>query len=169
MTASESSRPGGGVVALAALILVTGWFVGLHLLRGDGTDASEYLPACRTQTVKAGEQLKSSLVTVDVYNGSDRSGLASTVSMALHDRGFRPGVIANSPSQITPAAVTILTENKDDPRVRLVAQQFDQVDVRRPDFSTGSGVTVVVGNDFTTLKTDAATTIKAASEVSVCY
>jgi hypothetical protein len=161
-------RKGGGVVALAVVVLIAGWFIGWRLLRGGGS-MDEYVPTCKTQTVKAGEDLASNLVTVDVYNASDRGGLANTVSTALQARGFRQGAVANSPSQIKPLTVTVLALNESDPRVQLVAQQFDKVDLREPDFSTSSGVAVLVGPDFEGLKDDAPTTIKAASEVSVCF
>lgn len=167
--ASESARQGGGVVALAFLMLLVAWFGGLHLLRGGDDATAEYTPTCTTTNVKAGDDLPSSLVLVDVYNGSGRSGLAGTVSSALKDRGFRQGVVANSPSQLKPYDVTIMAMNPDDPRVQLVAQQFDHADIRTPDFATGSGVAVIIGDDFTALKADAPQSIKASSDVSVCY
>lgn len=168
----ESARQGSGIVALAFLFLVTGWFVGLHLVGSGGEDdAVDVGPSCTSQTVKAGGELRSSLVTVDVFNGSDRSGLANTVSSALHNRGFRQGVIANNTSQVKPYGVTIVTDQQDDPQVQLVAQQFDKVDFATPDFgsSTGSAVQVLVGDQYKALKTAAKNSIKATKEVTVCY
>lgn len=124
---------------------------------------------CTPQTVRAGEQLPSSLVAVDVFNGGDIEGIAERVSAGLQARGFRPGAVANSPSVVKPAAVTILTSDKSDPRVQLVARQFAKVEYREPDIALGSGVTVLIGDDFTTLRPAGATSITATSDVTVCF
>ena len=44
--------------------------------------------------------------------------------------------------------VTILTNDRDDPRVKLVAQQFDNVEFTEPDIDVEDGVTVIVGDDY---------------------
>ncbi len=124
---------------------------------------------CTAQTVRAGERLSSSRVTVDVFNGGDTEGVAGRVSTDLQARGFRPGAIANSSSSIEPASVTILTGDKSDPRVQLVAQQFANVEFQEPDIALGSGVAVLVGDDFTALKDGGPTFITATSDVTVCF
>lgn len=165
---SHDGRRGGGVVALAFIVFVVGLAGGWQLLTNPpGSSDGAY--SCRSRTIHAGEQLPSSLVTVDVLNGGDTAGMAGRVSTALQARGFRPGSIANSPSSVKPKAVTILTAKRSDPQVRLVAKQFTKVDYREPDIALGSGVTVVVGDEFTELKPDARPSIKAASDVTVCY
>jgi hypothetical protein len=166
---SEDARPGGGVVTFSVLVFIVAMFYGWHLLTAEpATDAEDY-PTCQTQTIKAGENLPSSMVAVDVFNGGKREGLAGTVSSALQERGFRQGAIANSSSVITPSNVTILTNDETDPRVRLVAQQFKDVDFRTPDYPTGSAVAVLVGDDFDGLAPDASTSIKASTDVTVCF
>ena len=163
---SRDSRRGSGFVFLAFIVFVAALYGGWRLLTNPpGEDIYE----CASQTVRAGERLPSSLVTVDVYNGGDTGGLAGRVSTALQARGFRPGAIANSPSSIEPGVATILTKDKSDPRVQLVAQQFTKVEYREPDVAVGSGVTVLIGDDFTALKPGTATSITAASDVTVCF
>lgn len=166
---SDDARRGGGWVTLAFVALVAGMLVGWKLLTGPIGSGDDAVYACQAQTVHAGDSLPAGLVTVDVYNGSDRDGLASRVSTALQERGFRQGAIANSPSSAKPRAATILTTDQADPRVQLVAQQFTQVDFRAPDFATSAAVTVIVGDGFEELKPGAPAVIKAASDVSVCY
>jgi hypothetical protein len=154
------------LVALAFVVFVGGLFGGWRLLThspGDG------VYACTPQTVRAGEPLPSSMVAVDVFNGGETEGIAERVSTALQARGFRPGAIANSPSVVEPTAVTILTPDKSDPRVQLVARQFAKVEYREPDITLGSAVTVLIGDDFTTLRPDGATSIEATSDVTVCF
>lgn len=163
--ARDSRRKGGVFVFLTFVVFVAGLYGGWRLLT-DPPGGDAY--ACRAQTVRAGEPLPSSLVTVDVFNGGDTEGVAGRVSAALQARGFRPGSIANSPSAITPTAVTILTTDASDPRVQLVSRQFTKVEYREPDIALGSGVTVLVGDDFTSLKPGETRSITATSDVTVC-
>lgn len=166
---ADDGRRGGGWVTLAFVILVAGMFVGWRLFTGPTGSGGDAVYTCQSQTVRAGQSLPAGLVTVDVYNGSGKEGLAARVSSALQERGFRQGAIANSPSSTKPSAATILTADQSDPRVQLVAQQFPKVDFRAPDFATGSAVTVIVGDGFDGLKPGAPAMIRAASDVSVCY
>jgi len=164
---SHDGRRGTGLVFLAFVVFVAGIYGGWRLLTDPPGRDDVY--ECTPQTVRAGEQLPSSLVTVDVFNGGDTEGVAGRVSTALQARGFRPGAIANNPSSIKPSAVTILTMDKSDPRVQLVARQFAKVEYRAPDVTLGSGVTVLIGDGFTTLRPAGATSITATSDVTVCF
>lgn len=156
-------------MTLSVLFFVVAMFYGWHLLmQGPETDEAGY-PTCQSRTIKAGEDLPSSLVEVDVYNGGKREGLAGTVSSALQARGFRQGAIANSQSAITPTNVTILATDTTDPRVELVKEQFTEADVRSPDYPTGSAVTILVGDGFDQLAPDAPRSIKATTDVTVCF
>ena len=164
---ARDGRRGSGLVFLAFVLFVGGLYGGWRLLTDPPGGDPVY--ACTSRTVRAGEQLPTSLVAVDVFNGGDTEGVAGRVSTALQERGFRPGAIANNPSSIKPAAVTILTTDKADPRVQLVAKQFSKVEYREPDVALGSGVTVLIGDDFTTLRPAGATSIRATSDVTVCF
>jgi len=163
----DGRRGGGGLVFLAFIVFVGGLYGGWRLLTNPPGGDNVY--KCTSQTIRAGNQLPSSLVTVDVFNGGDAEGIAGRVSTALQARGFRPGAIANSQSSIKPSAVTILTTDKSDPRVQLVALQFAKVDYRQPDIVLGSGVTVLVGDGFKKLKPGGASSITATSDVTVCF
>jgi hypothetical protein len=163
---TRSARRGGGLVVLAFVVLVGGLVGGWWLFTSPiGGDAYE----CRPQTIRAGEKLPSSLVAVDVFNAGDTVGIAGRVSTVLQVRGFRPGAVANSPSSIKPAAVTILTTDKSDPRVQLVARQFAEVEYRAPDIVLGSAVAVLIGDDFQKLKSPGTRSITATSDVTVCF
>jgi hypothetical protein len=155
------------MVFVAFVVFVGGLYGGWRLVTHPPGGGDVY--ECTPQTIRAGDQLPSSLVTVDVFNGGDTEGVAGRVSTALQARGFRPGAIANNPSSIKPAAATILTRDKADPRVQLVAKQFSKVVYREPDVALGSGVTVLIGDDFTTLRPAGATSIRATSDVTVCF
>lgn len=166
---NEDGRRGSGWVTLFALFFVAAMFYGWHLLTTSPEADEASYPTCQSRTIKAGEELPSSMIVVDVFNGGKREGLAGTVSSALQERGFRQGTIANSQSAITPIGVTILTNDESDPRVQLLKEQFTDVDVRAPDYPTGSAVAVLVGDEFKELAPDAPTSIKATSDVTVCF
>lgn len=166
---SEDERRGGGWVTLTVLVFIVAMAWGWHLLTASPDADEAAYPTCQSTTIKAGDDLPSSMVEVDVYNGGDREGLAGTVSSALQARGFRPGTIANSQSAIKPSSVTILSNDESDPRVQLVLKQFTDADVRVPDYPTGSAVAVLVGDDFKALAPDAPRSITATTDVTVCF
>lgn len=154
------------MVLLAFVLFVGGLYGGWWLLTNPSAND---VYTCTPQTIHTGERLPATLVAVDVFNAGETEGFAGRVSTALQDRGFRPGAIANSSSSIKPEAVTILTTDKSDPRVQLVARQFTKVDYRAPDITLGSGVTVLVGDEFTALKPGGPPSITATSDVTVCF
>ena len=74
----------------------------VHLIRGGGSGtpgASATTPTpCVTTTVKPGVVLpKPGTVTVNVYNATNRAGLAKRTSAVLATRGFPIGHVANDP------------------------------------------------------------------------
>jgi hypothetical protein len=166
---SEDARRGSGWVTLSVLFFVVAMLYGWHLLTASPEPDEAAYPTCQSRTIKAGDDLPTSMVEVDVFNGGDREGLAGTVSSALQERGFRQGAIANSESAIAPTDITILATDATDPRVELVKAQFKDADVRAPDYPTGSAVAVLVGDDFGELAPDAPRSIKATTDVTVCF
>ncbi len=126
-------------------------------------------PTCEARTVAAGEELTSNLVTVNVFNASKRSGLANRLNINLQRNGFLGGQIGNSTSGAKQAAITILTNDPKDPRVKLVAAQFqDKVAYAVPDIAVKEGVVIVVGDAFTKLKGKPVLGIKAETDVTTC-
>jgi hypothetical protein len=107
------------------------------------------------------------MVTVNVYNASQRAGLANRVSINLQRRGFQAGTVANSTSEIKPDSVAILTDDREDPRVKLVAEQFDEPEFHEPDIDVTEGVTVIVGDAYEDL-VDAPREIESDRSITVC-
>jgi hypothetical protein len=155
-------------LVVAAAIFAFGGVTGFRLLTSSA-DTADPAPTCTNKTVQEGEVLDSNLVKVNVFNASNRSGLANRVTINLQTNGFLGGTIDNNESATKPRRVAILTDDPEDPRVRLVAQQFkDEVAFRTPDISVDSGVTVIVGDDYSGLKSEAPTSIKSDREIKVC-
>ena len=156
----------GVTVFVSIVLFVVGLFVGFKLLTASA-DTFDAAPTCENRTVAEGEKLTSNLVMVNVYNASQRAGLANRVGINLERRGFLSGTVANSTSEIKPDGVAILTDDRDDPRVKLVAQQFEDVEFNEPDIKIADGVTVVVGDDYKEL-VKAPLDIESDRSITVC-
>jgi hypothetical protein len=155
-------------LTVAAAIFAFGGITGFRLLTSSA-DTADPAPTCTTKTVAKGEPLDSNLVTVNVFNASTRSGLANRVTINLQSNGFLGGTIGNNESATKPRRVAILTDDPRDPRVRLVAQQFkDEVAFRKPDISVSSGVIVIVGDDYSGLRSEAPKKITSDREITAC-
>ncbi|MCW2769568.1 MAG: hypothetical protein JWR27_1001 [Aeromicrobium sp.] len=155
-------------LALSAVVFVAGGLIGFRLLTASA-DTAPAAPTCTPKVVAKGDPLASNLVTVNVFNASARSGLANRVLINLQANGFLNGQIGNSTSKAKPRRVAILTKDRNDPRVRLVAAQFrDPITYAEPDVTVKDGVVVVVGDDYSGLKKKASTRIKATTDISVC-
>ncbi|MCL3817323.1 LytR C-terminal domain-containing protein [Aeromicrobium wangtongii] len=153
---------------LSAAIFVVGSVIGFRMLTASPEEAAA-AETCTSSVVAAGSPLDSNVVTVNVFNASNRSGLANRVRIDMQANGFLGGQIGNSTSATKPKKVAILTGDKDDPRVKLVAAQFrDKVEYAAPDIPVESGITVVVGDRYRGLKTGATTTIETDRDISVC-
>ena len=133
------------VVGGAAFVFVVGTGLGMKLAFS-APDAAPAEPTCRVVRVERGKPLTSNLVVVNVYNTSDRAGLANRVKINLEQRGFLGGSTGNNPGAIKATNVTILATDPADPKVKLVSLQFKgKVDVISPDFELNDGVTVLLG------------------------
>jgi hypothetical protein len=90
------------IVVLMMAVLFGATYGVVRLIRGGGSatpGASATTPApCVTTTVKPGVVLpKPGTVTVNVYNATNRAGLAKRTSAVLATRGFPIGHVANDP------------------------------------------------------------------------
>ncbi len=165
---NRSSLTGPLTFLGAIALLVIGTLVGLRLLTASAD--IEVLETCEERTVEPGEAVTPALVPVDVFNASQRAGLANRVSINLQRRGFLPGQVGNSPMEVESDGVTIVTETPEDPRVRLLAAQFGDVEFVPPAGSDSSeNIVVIVGNDTNQdLVDDATSEVEAEEPVSVC-
>lgn len=165
---TQHHRAGVLTLAVAVAIFLVGGLLGLRLLtaKPDDVVAAE---TCTPSTVTAGSELDSNVVIVNVFNASARSGLANRALINLQANGFLGGQIGNSVSETKPKRVAILTDDPEDPRVKLVAAQFkDEVEYAPADIQVEDGVIVVIGDDFRGLKAETVTTITTDRDIAVC-
>lgn len=128
------------LIVLLLILVLGGWWGFKNALKPIPTPPP---PPCVTQNVAG--QLKSEQVTVNVFNGGTRRGLASAIGNNLKTKGFILSRVENVPDRVT---VTIVRGSKaDNPEVKLVAGFFKDALIEadeRPD----NTVDVLVGNDF---------------------
>lgn len=155
-------------LAGAAAIFLFGGVLGFRLLTSSA-DTTDPAPTCTNRTIQNGEKLDSNVVRVNVFNASNRSGLANRVTINLQTNGFLGGTIGNNESATEPSRVAILTDDPTDPRVRLVARQFkDKVAYRAADIQVDSGIIVIVGDNYSGLRKKSATSITSDRDIEVC-
>lgn len=157
------------IILGAVVVLFLGSAVlGAKLLTAP-VDTTSDAPTCESRTIAVGEELTTNLVKVNVYNASQRSGLANRVNINLQRKGFLSGEIGNNDWEITTKTVTILTSDPDDPQVKLVAGQFkDEVQYEAPPKLVGGGVTILVGDDYKGLKDKAIRAIESDRSLQFC-
>jgi hypothetical protein len=118
---------------------------------------------CVDQSVKGG-QLKSSQVTVSVFNGGDKKGLAGDVGRSLRDRGFKVNTMTNTAEKVQ--ATVIVGSDPKAPEVLFVKTFFKGATTlgdKRADHS----VDVLVGNKYGGFNGNAKTTY-AVKTSTVC-
>ncbi len=152
--------------AVLALFLVVGW----RQVSAPGPwngDVAATADDC-TDGLAKGDLVRTTDVTVSVYNAGTRSGLASRTQDELLARGFLPGDLGNAPDDVDGVRkVRVLAPKTDDPAASLVARQFGKkVRVKQHD-DLGAGVEVVVGDKFKGL-VKAPRRLRAKSDGSGC-
>jgi hypothetical protein len=145
---------------LVAVAAVWGWAALTEPLPED-----EPVAICEETDVAAGGEVRRDQVVVSVFNGSKRSGLAGSTMAQLVERGFVEGDVGDAP---LPAATTqIWSSEPTNPAVLLVQQQFKQARIVAGD-PLGSGIVVVVGEKFKTLKKKQVESVLAESDATYC-
>ena len=120
---------------------------------------------CVEQPVR-NKQLAASQVTVSVYNGGDRRGLAGDVGRALRERGFKVQSTANTGEKVS--KTVIVGAGPKEPEVLLVKAFFKDSTFRAdPKKRAERTVDVLVGNRYGGFNTKAKTTI-AVKTPTVC-
>lgn len=139
-------------LAVLAGLIAVGAVVGWNTLTASfptSLSPSPARPACTNRLVDAGKPLRSSDVTVSVFNAGSRPGLAERTLSALTTRGFQPGQVGNAPSGAPVRTAQVWTTTKGDAESRLVALQFGrQTKVHLTNVDLGPGVDVLVGDNF---------------------
>ncbi|WP_270889853.1 LytR C-terminal domain-containing protein [Pedococcus sp. 5OH_020] len=107
-------------------------------------------------------------VTVNVYNATDRSGLAAKTAAEVRKRGFKVSTVANDPLQKTVTGTAEVRYGKSGAAgSRLVLRLVKGAKAVR-DSRTDSSVDLVLGNRFTALARPAKTTPASSPTTTTC-
>lgn len=138
-----------GVLTIVLLLaLVWGWNRATSPLPGFGDEEGDNQALCLPRGVKKGKEVTPRMVVVNVANAGTETGLADSVQRQLTDRGFAPGRTENAPSDIDVDRIQVWADDPTSPAAVLVASQFYDAPVSRPQANLGTGIVVVVGDDF---------------------
>lgn len=118
---------------------------------------------CVQQKVSKGE-ITTSQVTVKVFNGGKKRGLAGDVSVALKARNFKVSAISNTDRAVE--ETVIVGASKDNPEVKLVASFFKKAKIET-DGRGDRSVDVLVGDKYAGFNKKAKKSIKVEEE-TVC-
>ena len=160
---SAGARSGLTLLTLGLLLVVaTVW--GFRALT-EPLPQDDPIAICEDATVTAGSEVRRDEIVVSVFNGSGRSGLASTTMAQLEERGFVPGDVGDAPQ---PASSTqIWADDPTRPDVQLVQRQFKQARVVTGT-ELGPGVVVVVGEKFQTLRARQVESVVVEADATYC-
>ncbi|MDQ6641632.1 MAG: LytR C-terminal domain-containing protein [Actinomycetota bacterium] len=167
----SKGRTAGTLVALGvivALMLVLGWqavSAPFPSLSGGGGGGAV---AC--QKVQKKVRIFRKEITVSVFNGTKRKGLADLTMRSMERRAFNPGAVGNAPPGGTVAYVEVRsTTSADDPAAQLVAQQFKPAaKVVLSADALGPGIVVVLGPKFKAMHVPAPKSLKLAKPKRTC-
>lgn len=152
-----------GVLALLLLLgAAWGWTAATKPFPG-----AVETPACVDTELGKGDRLFADRVVVSVLNASRREGLASRTMQLFVDAGFVAGETGNAPRGTEVAYAQVWSDTAHDPAVRLVRTRLGpDAGFERRD-GVGSGVTVVVGDDFEDL-VDGKESVRVKKDSVVC-
>jgi hypothetical protein len=139
------------LILLMMGVLFGATYGGIRLLRGGSEPApvAASPTPCVTTTVQPGLALpKPATVTVNVFNATDRAGLARTTATELGKRGFGIGSIANDPLGATIAGVGEVRHGPDGLAGAQLVTYYVPGAVLVADTRTGTTVDLVVGETF---------------------
>ena len=135
-----------GLVAL--LLFFAFWYAYSYYEASDGRRSTVAKPTC---TATATAALTPAGVTVNVYNATDRSGLAASTATAVRKRGYRIATVANDPLQKTVTGTAEVRYGATGrPGARLVLTLVKGAKAVK-DSRTDSSVDLVLGDKFSAL------------------
>lgn len=118
---------------------------------------------CVTTTVEKGK-LKSSQVSVNIFNGGTKRGLAGDLAREMRAKDFAVGQVSNTAEKVN--ETVIIGSGAKDPEVLLVKAFFKGAKVKG-DKRADHSVDVLVGNKYQGFNSKAKTSIAVKTE-TVC-
>ena len=158
------------LVVLMMGVLFAATFGAVRLLKGDGsaTSAGSTPTTCVSTTMTPGASLpKPGTITVNVYNATNRAGLARNTAATLRERGFGIGSIANDPLGKSLTNVGEIRYGAKGKQNALLLRYYVVGAVLVQDARTDTTVDVVLGLKFTAIADQSAVDAALAKPVVV--
>ena len=152
------------LLILLAILIGAAWYGAKAVL--ENRAKPEAVITCATTQARKDAQVKSSQVTVNVYNGGTRSGQARRIAAELRNRGFKVDTIGNI-SEKTVVKKAQVRAKQNTPQAQLVAKQVTGTKVVKVP-SHDTTVDLVIGYDLDQLTPNAPTTLKITGKVVTC-
>jgi hypothetical protein len=113
-----------------------------------GRSAAASGQACSTPSVPPAERAAAAEVIVNVYNSTDRNGLAATTASALRRRGFKVATVSNDPLRSVVRGTAMIRYGVSGAKAaRIVLPQVAGARLVR-DGRTDSSIDIVLGQHF---------------------
>lgn len=100
---------------------------------------------CETQGIED-EALLAEQVSIRVYNGGSKRGLAGDVAQSLRSAGFLVRTVDNTEEEVT--TTVIVVQDKDNPEAKLVLAFFKEAEIREDPARVNRMVDVLVGDEY---------------------
>lgn len=122
---------------------------------------------CNPTSYQAGQRISPPLVMVNVYNASQRVGLAERTMTEFENQGFGPGTVGNAPKGTSVHYAQVWALDTSRPDVKLVASRLGKGARVVKRVGGTEGVVVVVGPQFEKL-VHGRPSVKVTHAMSLC-
>lgn len=157
------------LVLLVAAAFVVGWRLATEPVPPTVEVQEGRKRSCKTETLRPGDSLRMSQVTVNVYNAGTIPGLAESTLTELVERGALPGRTGNAPADVNTQKTLLLDPKPDSAAVKLVKKQLKRpVVVRKVAKDLTPGVDVVVGDNTQGLRNGSPKQVEVKVTTTVC-
>ena len=132
---------------LTALLLFSAFWWAWSYIRTGGESSASATP---TSTLTPGACADPTTITINVYNATNRSGLARTAADALTAAGFSVGRVANDPeNKSLPGNAEVRFGPEGEPYAVAFREDYGQAVSLAPTERNGTSIDVVLGDTFT--------------------
>ena len=155
---ADRRRGPGRRSTVTLLVLLLGLFFAFWYALSYYRASENHRAAAPAPTCSAGPVVTPGTTRVNVYNATERAGLAARTASALAKQGFVRGEVTNDPlGKTVTGSAEVRHGAKGLAQARLVAARVKGARLVRDD-RTDDSVDLVLGTGFTTVRTPAPTT-----------
>jgi hypothetical protein len=152
------------LLILLGILAAAAWYGAKAVL--ENRPKPEAVITCATTQARKDAQVKSTQVTVNVYNAGTRAGQARRIAAELRNRGFKVATVGNI-SEKTAVKKAEVRSKQNTPQAQLLAKQVSGTRVIKV-ATHDATVDLVIGDSLDALTDKAPTTLKITGKVVTC-